>query len=83
MLTADEDDRRAANKVLTIVVHPSLHSKVVTTPLTHYSLSRLFEEVAGTKYPHYGATARSMRKAFGLTLAPAVTATSAQRATPS
>lgn len=71
VLTADEDNRRAGNKVLTIVAHPSLRSKVVTTALTHYSLSRFFEEVSGTKYQHYGATARSMRKAFGLTLAPA------------
>lgn len=84
VLTADEDNRLAGNKVLTIVVHRSLNSKVVTTPLTHYSLSRFFEEVSGTKFQHASATAHSMRKAFGLTVTPAATTppvatTSAQR----
>lgn len=74
VLTADEDNRISGNKVLTIVIHPSQHARVVTTRLTHYSLTRLFEEVAGTKFQHYAATAPSMRKAFGLPVAPTAAA---------
>lgn len=74
VLTADEDDRISKNKVLTLVIHPSQQAKVVTTPLTHYSLTRLFEEVAGTKYQHYAATALSMRRAFGLPVGTAAAA---------
>jgi len=39
---------------------------VVSTALTHYSLTRLFEEVAGTAYLSGAATAPSMSTAFGL-----------------
>lgn len=47
VLTADEDDRSSDNTVLTVVIHPNQKANVVTAPLTHYSLTRLFEEVAG------------------------------------
>ena len=66
VLTADEDDHNAGNVVLTVVAHPSLQHVVVTTPLTHYSLTRLYAEVTGTKPLGYGAAAPSMAKAFGL-----------------
>jgi phosphatidylinositol-3-phosphatase len=68
VLTADEDDRSAGNTVLTVVIHPSLNAKVVTTGLTHYSLARLYEEVAGLPYLSGAATAPSMATAFGLPL---------------
>ena len=66
VVTADEDDRSAANTVLTVLIHPSQHAHVVSTALTHYSLTRLFEEVAGTPYLSGAATAPSMSTAFGL-----------------
>lgn len=66
VLTADEDDRNSGNKVLTVVIHPSQNGNVVSTPLTHYSLTRLYEDVAGTSYLKNAATAPSMSQAFGL-----------------
>lgn len=66
VLTADEDDRSQGNTVLTVVIHPSQKARVVTSPLTHYSLTRLFEEVAGTRYLAGAASAPSMASAFRL-----------------
>ena len=68
VLTADEDDQSARNTVLTVVIHPSQKAHVVTTALTHYSLTRLYEEVAGTAYLFGAASAPSMATAFGLPL---------------
>lgn len=68
VLTADEDDRSAGNNVLTVVIHPSQNKNVVTSPLTHYSLTRLYEEVAGVPYLSDAASAPSMTTAFGLRL---------------
>jgi hypothetical protein len=66
VVTADEDDHGSRNTVLTVVLHPSQHHHVVPTPLTHYSLTRLFEDVAGTEYLNAARTAPSMSSAFGL-----------------
>ncbi|MCW2749700.1 MAG: phosphatidylinositol-3-phosphate phosphatase [Aeromicrobium sp.] len=68
VLTADEDDHSSGNTILTVVIHPSQQAKVVNTPLTLYSLSRLFSEVSGTKPLANAATAPSMATAFGLPL---------------
>lgn len=71
ILTADEDDSTQANTVLTMVVHPSLDRlhKVVTTSLTHYSLTRLLQDVAhSTPYLLNAATAPNLATAFGLTI---------------
>ncbi len=68
VLTADEDDKSEGNTVLTVVIHPSQREHVVTTALTHYSLTRLYEEVAGTAYLYGAASAPSMTTAFGLPL---------------
>jgi acid phosphatase len=68
VLTADEDDRTQDNTVLTVVIHPSQQQHVVSTPLTHYSLTRLYEDVAGTSYLDNAATAPSLASAFGLPL---------------
>jgi hypothetical protein len=68
VLTADEDDRAHGNRVLTVVIHPSQEHHVVRQSLTHYSLTRLFEEVAGLSYLGYAAAAPSMAAAFGLPL---------------
>src|SRR4051812_17226731 len=66
VLTADEDDRTDGNRVLTTVIHPSQRHHVVTTRLDHYSLTRLYDEVAGLPYLHRAASAPSMAKAFQL-----------------
>jgi phosphatidylinositol-3-phosphatase len=68
VLTADEDDQSGPNTVLTVVIHPSQKAHVVTTALTHYSLTRLYEEVAGTGQLFGAASAPSMATAFGLPL---------------
>lgn len=68
VLTADEDDKSGNNTVLTVVIHPSQRAKVVTSPLTHYSLTRLYEEVAGTPYLSQAVSAPSMATAFTLPL---------------
>jgi hypothetical protein len=68
VLTADEDDKSAGNRVLTVVVHPSQHGAVVTSRLDHYSLTRLYAEVTGTAPLGRGARARSMAAAFDLPL---------------
>lgn len=68
VLTADEDNRSQGNAVLTVVIHPSQDHHVVTTRLTHYSLTRLYDEVAHLPYLRNAATAPSMATAFGLPL---------------
>jgi acid phosphatase len=68
VLTADEDDHTQGNVVLTVVIHPSQQHNVVGTRLTHYSLTRLYDEVAGLPYLRRAATAPSMATAFGLPL---------------
>ncbi|GAB3879806.1 alkaline phosphatase family protein [Terrabacter terrigena] len=69
VVTADEDDHHQDNLVLTAVAHPSVHGAVVTTPLTHYSLARLYSEVLGAPPLGEAAAAPSMATAFGLGLA--------------
>ena len=66
VVTADEDDYTRANTVLTVVLAKSLQHKVVATPLTHYSLTRFIDEVAGAKPLRLAANATSLGKAFGL-----------------
>lgn len=66
VLTGDEDDKTASNTVLTVVIHPSQKAHVVATPLTHYSLTGLYEDVAGVPYLFKAASAPSMARAFGL-----------------
>ena len=66
VLTADEDDSSQANTVLTVVIHPSQKGHVVSTPLSHYSLTRLAEDVVGAPHQNGAATAGDAAKAFGL-----------------
>ncbi|MDU0315138.1 alkaline phosphatase family protein [Phycicoccus sp. M110.8] len=68
VLTADEDDHSSGNRVLTVVAHPSLHHVVVTAPLDHYSLTRLYAEVTRTAPLGRAAGATSVAAAFGLPL---------------
>jgi acid phosphatase len=67
VLTADESDPAdPANTVLTAVLHPSQQGHVVSAPLTHYSLTRLCEDVAHVAHLYGAATAPSLSDAFGL-----------------
>jgi acid phosphatase len=68
VITADEDDRSQGNLVLTTVLHPSQQGHVVRTPLTHYSLTGLYDRVLGVRLLRRAARAPSMAKAFGLPL---------------
>lgn len=70
VVTADEDDRSQDNKILTTVLHPSQQHHVVTTPLSPYSLTRLYEQVLGAPFLGQAATAPDMAKAFGLGAGP-------------
>jgi acid phosphatase len=69
VVTADEDDRSQGNVVLTILVHPRVRHEVVTRPLSHLSLSRLYSEVLGVPPLREAASAPSMAAAFHLPLA--------------
>ena len=66
VLTADEDDGEHNNRVLTTVIHQSQRRNVVDTRLNHYSLSRLYSEVAGIPRLRKAKKAPSMAQAFGL-----------------
>ncbi|MDX6540408.1 MAG: phosphatidylinositol-3-phosphatase [Gaiellales bacterium] len=71
VVTADEDGGSSANAVLTVVLHPDLNGRLVTTSLNHYSLAKLQEQVAGvTPYLNNAAGAPDMASAFGLTVGP-------------
>jgi len=69
VITADEDDGSQDNTVLTVVVHPSLHGVVASSPLSQLSLSRLYSEVLGVAPLRDAASAPSMATAFHLPLA--------------
>ena len=68
VITADEDDRGSGNRVLTVVLHASLDGSgtVVSTPLTHYSLSRLYSQVVGAPPLRKAAQAPDLAAAFQL-----------------
>jgi hypothetical protein len=68
VLTADEDDRSSDNRVLTVVIHPSQHGRVVTEGLDHYSLCGLYSDVLHAPRLGRAAAAPSMAKAFNLPL---------------
>jgi len=68
VLTTDEDDHSSGNTVLTVVIHPSQKGHVVNAAMTHFSLTRLYEEVTHLPYLSGAASATSMSTAFGLPL---------------
>lgn len=71
VITADEDDRSQGNLVLTTLVNPQLQHVVVRSPLSHYSLSRLYSEVLGAAPLRKAGSAPSMVSAFDLSVGPA------------
>jgi acid phosphatase len=65
VITADEDDRSGDNRVLTVVAtHDMTKPEVVSSPLTHLSLSRFYAEVLGFAPLRGAATAPSLATAF-------------------
>ncbi len=68
VVTADEDDHSGDNTVLTTVASRYQKHKVVTTPLTHYSLTGFIDAVLHVKPLRGAATAPSMAKAFKVNL---------------
>lgn len=68
VVTADEDDSSAGNQVLTVVIAQGVSHRVVGTPLTHFSLTRLYDDVVGAAPLREAATAPSLSQAFGLHL---------------
>lgn len=65
VVTADEDDKHSGNRVLTAVLTPRIAHKVVSSALTHYSLTRFIDQVIGARPLKNAATAPDLRKAFG------------------
>lgn len=68
VVTADEDDGSQDNRVLTVLMHPRVRVRLVNTPFTHHSLSRLYSEVLGVRPLRGAAYAPSMADAFGFRL---------------
>ena len=68
VITADEDDRKFGNVVLTTVLHRSLDGDhaIVSTPLTHYSLTGFYAAVDGKPPLRNAASAPSFAAAFNL-----------------
>jgi hypothetical protein len=67
VVTADEGSSGHRNRVLTVVMHKgSRHGQVVRRRLDHYSLSRLYSQVVGTKPLRYARTSVGMRGPFDL-----------------
>ncbi|MGH3743325.1 MAG: alkaline phosphatase family protein, partial [Mycobacteriales bacterium] len=69
VVTDDENDGAGGNRVLTVVLAPGLHHRVVTAALDHYSLTLFYDQVVGARPLRAAATATSLASAFGLRLA--------------
>lgn len=68
IVTADEDNYSSGNVVLTVVLHPSQSHHVVTTPLTHYSMTKLLTDVGHAPCIRSGCSATNLASAFGFTI---------------
>jgi acid phosphatase len=66
VVTFDEDDRSQGNSVLTVVIHPRLSGRVVSTAATHYNLSAWLSRVAGGLPLRNASGKVSLGKLFGL-----------------
>lgn len=65
--TWDEDNKAEGNHIHTVVIHPSLDHKVVTTKLSLYSIHKTMAEYGGvTPIGTKGRDATSLTTAFGL-----------------
>ncbi len=70
VITADEDDSRGNNTVLTVVASRYQVHKVVHRHLTHYSLTALYDAVLGADPLGAAAGAASMVATFRIKLDP-------------
>jgi hypothetical protein len=70
VVTADEDDFAGNNTVLTVVASRYQVHKVVHRPLTHYSLTALYDAVLGAQPLGQAAGAPSMVRTFRIRVAP-------------
>ncbi|MGH3414148.1 MAG: alkaline phosphatase family protein [Marmoricola sp.] len=66
VVTADEDDGHHGNRVLTVVAGRYTPHRVVPTRLSHYSLTRLYDDVLGVQHLRKASSAHSMTRAFGI-----------------
>ncbi|WP_139230064.1 alkaline phosphatase family protein [Nocardioides terrae] len=66
VVTADEDDSRSGNKVLTVVATKDQPRRAVATPLDHYSLTGFLEDVLHVRHLRHARTAPSLAQAFGV-----------------
>jgi phosphatidylinositol-3-phosphatase len=67
VVTCDEGTSTYPNdKVLTVVMHAGTAHRVVSTLLSHYSLTRYYAQVLGSTPLAAGAKAPDMKAAFGL-----------------
>jgi phosphatidylinositol-3-phosphatase len=67
VVSCDEGTSTYPNdKVLTVVMHAGTAHRVVTTLLSHYSLTRYYAQVLGSTPLSAGAKAPDMKTAFGL-----------------
>jgi acid phosphatase len=66
VVTADEDDSHSGNKVLTVVATKDQSPRVVSTPLSHYSLTGFLEDVLHAPHLREARTAPSLADAFGI-----------------
>jgi phosphatidylinositol-3-phosphatase len=64
VVTADEDDHRAGNRVLTVFAHPELRQLQLARPLGHEALARLLAQAAGAPPPRRAADAPSIAAAL-------------------
>ena len=69
VVTADEDDSAGDNTVLTVVASRYQVHKVVHRPLTHYSLTALYDAVIGATPLGAAAGAPSMVRTFRISVA--------------
>lgn len=69
VVTTDEAEGSGPDRVLTVVVAPGVSHEVVSSPLSHYSLTGLLCEVAGVPPLREAAGAPSFAEAFGLRVA--------------
>ena len=66
VVTWDEDDHSAGNRVAMVVIHPALKGKNVTTRLDHYALSAAISRLGGARPLRDAAKAPDLLAAFRL-----------------
>ena len=70
IVTADEDNKKGANDIPMIVIHPSLKNYTTDVPVNLYSVGGLLADVGHTQRLEKQRTAPDFAEAFGLTVAP-------------